>query len=232
MKQFPLRLLAAAAAVASLAGLQATPAIASSLVLNGNFESGNAGFGSDYIYSAPTPNSNGYPERNYTVGSNPIDWHNLFVPLGDHTTGSGKMFIGNGSGNTNDRVWFQTISGVTVGQQYFFEAFVANVCCNPNGPQGAAVATLSFFANDQLLGTRTTSQLGVWEGLSTNWVADSSIVELKILNSQAAFQGNDFAVDDISFSTTSTTVVPVPGALPLMVGGLGLITWAARRRTK
>jgi len=220
------------ATAASLAGLLVAPAAASNLVLNGNFELGNADFGSDYRYSSPTPNTLGYPERNYTVGLNPIDWHNLFVPLGDHSSGSGRMFIGNGSGNTADRVWFQTINGASIGQRYFFEAFVANVCCNPQGPQGAAVATLSFFANDQLLGTRTTSQLGIWEGLSTEWIADAATVELKILNSQSAFQGNDFAIDDISFSVTSTTVVPVPGALPLMLTGLALITWAARRRTK
>lgn len=230
MKKLTLSVLAAAT-LASVAGLQATPAVAS-LVVNGNFEAGNSGFTSSYIYSAPTPDTLGYPERNYTVGSNPNAWHNLFVSLGDHTTGSGRMFIGNGSRNIADIVWSQTINGAAVGQQYFFEAFVANVCCNAQGPQGAAVATLSFFANDVLLGTRTTSQLGVWEGLSTNWTADNTTVTLKILNSQAAFEGNDFAIDDISFSTTSTTVVPVPGALPLMLGGLGLITWAARRRTK
>jgi hypothetical protein len=227
MRSFKICTLAAAAA---LAAVQVASAAASTLVTNGNFEGGNVSFGSDYTYSAPTPNTNGYPERNYTVGSNPIDWHNLFVPLADHTTGNGQFFIGNGSGNTNDRVWFQTINGATVGQQYFFEAYVANVCCNPSGPQGAAVASLSFFANGQLLGTRTTSQLGIWEGLSTNWTADSSTVNLVILNSQTAFQGNDFAIDDISFSTTSTTTVPVPGALPLLLTGLGAIGWAARRR--
>ncbi|MBC7778495.1 MAG: hypothetical protein H7125_00180 [Proteobacteria bacterium] len=229
MHTLSLRTLAVATA---FAGLQATSAVAANLVANGNFELGNTGFSSDYTYSNPVPDTNGFPERNYTVGANPFAWHNLFVPLADHTTGSGLMFIGNGSSNTTDRVWFQSINGVTIGQRYFFEAFVANVCCNPSGPQGAAVATLSFFANGALLGTRTTNQLGIWEGLSTDWIADSGTVDLMILNSQAALTGNDFAVDDINFSITSTTVVPVPGALPIMLSGLVAIGWAARRGDK
>jgi hypothetical protein len=229
MKSMSLRTAAAAAALSgALAAFSAT-AVASNLVSNGSFENGNVNFSSDYIYSAPTPGTNGFPERNYTVGTNPRAWHNLFIDLANHTAGGSQMFIGNGSGNTSDRVWVQTITNAVVGQSYFFEAFAANVCCNPNGPQGAAVASLSFFANGQLLGTRTTSGLGVWQGLSTSWVADNTTVELRIMNSQNALQGNDFAIDDISFST-QTSVVPVPGALPLMLGGLGLIAWAARRR--
>ncbi len=225
MKPVAFRTLATVVVVASLHSAAAL----ANLVTNGSFSAGNTGFGSDYSYSAPTPDTNGFPERNYTVGANPMAWHNLFVSMGDHTTGTGQMFIGNGSSNITDRVWSQTINGATVGQNYFFEAFVANVCCNPNGPQGAAVAALSFYANGNLLGMRTTSGLGVWEGLSTNWVADSSTVNLVILNSQSALQGNDFAIDDINFSST-TTVVPVPGALPLMLAGLGMIAWAARRK--
>lgn len=177
------------------------------LIPNGDFEQGNANFGSDYAYAATTNTVEGQ----YTVGKNAQTWNGALVTAGDHTSGSSLMFIGNGKA-TPDRVWFTATIAVQANTSYYFEAFVMNLCCtqqsgigdgvNPVGP-----SVLSFYANGQLLGTRTSSKLGVWEGLTTSWNSGSSTtVDLKLVNSNTVALGNDFAVDDVYLGTVSTVL--------------------------
>ena len=68
-------------------------AAAPNLVVNGDFELGNASFSSSYGYS-PGGNSS---EAQFTVRSNPFPWNGLFISASDHTTGHGQMYVGNGS---------------------------------------------------------------------------------------------------------------------------------------
>lgn len=177
------------------------------LIPNGDFEQGNTNFGSDYAYAATTNTVEGQ----YTVGTNAQTWNGALVTAGDHTSGSSQMFIGNGKA-TPDRVWFTGTIAVQPSTSYYFEAFVMNLCCtqqsgigdgvNPVGP-----SVLSFYANGQLLGTRTSSKLGVWEGLTTSWNSGSSTtVDLKLVNSNTVALGNDFAVDDVYLGTVSTVL--------------------------
>jgi hypothetical protein len=163
-------------------------------------------FGSDYAYA-----TNNTAEGQYTVGTNGQAFNGALVTAGDHTSGSSQMFIGNGKA-TPDRVWFTTTIAVQPNTSYYFEAFVMNLCCtqqsgigdgvNPVGP-----SVLSFYANGQLLGTRTSSKLGVWEGLTTSWDSGASTtVDLKLVNSNTVALGNDFAVDDVYLGTVSTVL--------------------------
>lgn len=177
------------------------------LVQNGDFEKGNLLFGSDYAFA--TTNT---IEGQYTVGLNGQLFNGALVPKGDHTTTKGKMFVGNGKA-TPDRVWFSsTPITVTPNTQYYFEAWVMNLCCatglgdgiNPVGP-----SVLSFYANGQLLGTRTSKKLGEWEGLTTNWSSGSATtVTLQLVNANTDAIGNDFGVDDIYLGTESS--IPLP----------------------
>ncbi len=177
------------------------------LVQNGDFEKGNVLFGSDYTFA--TTNT---VEGEYTVGLNGQLFNGSLVTKGDHTTSKGKMFVGNGK-STADRVWFssQPIT-VTPNTQYYFEAWVMNLCCAKNlgdgiNPVGPSV--LSFYANGQLLGTRTSTKLGEWEGLTTNWNSGSATtVTLKLVNANTDPIGNDFGVDDIYLGTE--TSIPLP----------------------
>jgi hypothetical protein len=180
---------------------------APNLVPNGDFEKGNVLFGSDYSYAQQNT-----LEGQYTVGTNGQAFNGALVSFGDHTSGKSNMFIGNGKA-TPDRVWFPSASiAVAPGTQYYFEAWVMNLCCasglgdgiNPVGP-----SVLSFYANGQLLGTRTSKKLGVWEGLTTVWNSGAAtMVDLKLVNANVEALGNDFAVDDIYLGTISTVNPP------------------------
>jgi len=177
------------------------------LIPNGDFEQGNTSFGSDYAYAATTNTVEGQ----YTVGKNAQTWNGALVSAGDHTSGSSLMFIGNGKA-TPDRVWFTATIAVQQNTSYYFEAFVQNLCCTPQSGLGDGVnpvgpSVLSFYANGQLLGTRTSSKIGVWEGLTTSWDSGSATtVDLKLVNSNTDALGNDFAVDDVYLGTVSTVL--------------------------
>lgn len=202
------------------------------LVSNGDFSDGFADFGSDYNLNL----LNGWDPGTYTVSDDPSEWHPWFAPIGDHTTGTGGMFVGNGSMTPGQRVWESDSISVTGGQQYFFEAFVSNVCCTDYFRD--AHSTLDFMiAFDDgpwtSLGVRETDTRapGVWNGLSTQWsAAGTGTVSLKLVDLNTTYDGNDFAMDDVYFGNESS-VAPEPASILLLLTALP-IAHAARRRRK
>lgn len=214
-----LALVAAAAAASS--------AYATNLVVNGDFEAGNTSFTSDYTF-VPAGNTN---EAQYTVRSNPFPWNNLFISAADHTSGTGLMYVGNGSPTNGAVVWQSSPIPVAPNTDYFFEAFVMNVCCSGPFP-GNTPSILEFSVSGlvtESLGTATTdlANAGSWEGLSLTWNSGSnSLVTLSLINRNTGVLGNDFAIDDIHFGTTS--VVPEPGTT-LMIASLAGIVFTGRR---
>lgn len=218
-----------------VAALVCAPSLAATnLVVNGDFESGNGSFASEYQYS-PAQNT---AAGQYSVRSDVSGWKFDWVGNADHTSGSGNMFVANGASRIGDVVWEQKVA-VDANTNYFFEAYVMNVCCNANlygGPNSPAM--LNFTINGELVGANTTSlaNTGTWEGLSSTWNSGgATFATLQLLNNNTALGGNDFAVDDISLSTVSTvptiaSAVPEPETYAMMLAGLGAITAVARRR--
>lgn len=220
-------LLAAAAALFAATSALAAP----NLVTNGDFEAGNSGFTSDYQFS-PGGNST---EGQYTVGTTPDTFNGAFVNPGDHTTGTGKMFIGNGSPIDGSVVWRSGVIAVAQDTNYFFEAFVHNLCCKGPFP-GNTPAILEFSVQGiatESLGTAFTSLDNPdWQGLSRSWFSGSNTsVVLSLINRNTARLGNDFALDDVYLGTTST-VVPEPGTWALLAMGLVGMAAVSRRRTR
>ena len=210
---------------------------APNLVTNGDFEAGNTQFTSDYSHS---PGGNG-TEGQYTVRSNPYPWNGAFVSIGDHTSGTGQMMVANGSPVSGAVVWQSQSISVAASTNYFFEAFVNNVCCSSftYGPGSESILDFSISLDGGgpiSLGTITTNfaLAGTWEGLSTNYFSGSAgNVVLSLINRNTNAGGNDFAVDDIFFGTESIVnplPVPEPEIYAMMGMGLGLLGFAARRR--
>lgn len=164
------------------------------LITNGDFNAGNAGFTSDYLYSP----SSGWDEGVYNVGANIHAWHSGMAACGDHTTGDGNMLMVNGATITNVKVWSQTIT-VIPNTNYAFSAWLQNISyLNP--------AALQFSINGNNIGNifNANSSSCVWEKFYAMWNSGSSTsATISIVNQNNIANGNDFALDDISFAPVS-----------------------------
>ncbi|HEX5149941.1 MAG TPA: putative Ig domain-containing protein [Parafilimonas sp.] len=196
--------------------------VANELVVNGDFEAGDGGFttlygsrtGSFYVYSNPATGL--WPEGDYAVDtsayspSSNIGYHPNFHGK-DHTTGHGKFMMINGSVALKT-IWEQTVN-VLPNTTYYFSAWGMNL--NPaspaqlsftiNGKQRGSVADLDLAAKPT-----TESQVGLsnWVRFYGTWTAESNVTSavISIVNLNLTPGGNDFGLDDISFSTLSTFI--------------------------
>jgi hypothetical protein len=219
--------LVAAGAVALMAGGAAQ---AANLVTNGDFEAGNTGFSSEYTFT-----TNGSPAKTYTVTDDPRNFNGAFVSVGDHTTGDGLMFVGNGGPNPGDVVWRSQTITIDAAQDYFFEAFLLNAY--PSSPPILTFTVSLDGGAEIILGAPTIpTGTGVWNGLSTTFNSGGATqATLFLRNAQTAFGGNDFALDDIYLGTTSIVNpgvggVPEPTSWALMILGFAGMGAMLRRR--
>ncbi len=162
------------------------------LIDNGDFEQGNTGFNSDYLYSP----GNLVPEGRYDVIDNPQASHPGFQPCNDHTSGMGNMMVVNGAGTPGQNVWCQTISGLIPNQQYAFSCWVATVVA-------ASPARLQFEINGATIGPifNAPASTCVWQNFYALWNNGAATsATICILNQNTTLGGNDFALDDLSFA--------------------------------
>jgi len=218
------------AVVAAAAMIPSLASAATNLITNGDFSAGNTGFTSGYGYVAPTANSM-YPEGKYTIASNPIDVHDLWVSV----PGGNNMLIANGAANSTLNIWEQSAIAVTNGGKYNFSADVMNVCCNKNFGGANSPSTIIFQVSadggatwTDLVDHTTTppADAGVIAPLSALYTATSSSISLRAINSINAASGNDFAIDNLTFASA----VPEPSTWAMLFLGFGAIGLMMRRR--
>ncbi|MEM6674236.1 MAG: hypothetical protein AAF726_15430 [Planctomycetota bacterium] len=175
----------------SLAFAAHAPALAlPQIIVNGDFESGNTGFGTSYAFIPGTNTSAGQ----YVVGTNPQSWNGLFSNCPDLTTGSGNMMIVNGStAGIGDRVWVQTVP-VTPDTTYTFTVWATTLF-----PAAPASLRVVFGTEIQPIPFNLTTTTCLWEKYSVEWYSGSDTsLTISISNVTNAFGGNDFALDEIS----------------------------------
>lgn len=181
------------------------------VVTNGDFDSGNSGFSSDYGYVA---NGAGQTELNpeglYSVHTNPNDLHSAFSACSD-SEGTGNFLIANGSPTDNEIVWEQSVT-VTAGTLYYFVCNLSSV--HPDNP-----AELQFSVNGSLIGSVITASTTTcqWDEFYATWNSGGSTsATISIVNKNTIASGNDFAIDKISF-------VPCDVVLPIRLVDIGVI---------
>ena len=161
------------------------------IITNGDFNEGNTGFSSGYQYSPAT----GVPEGVYNVGANIILWHSGMNPCSDHTTGSGNMLMVNGDTIPDVIVWTQTVS-VQLNTNYSFSTWLQHIT-------SVNAAKLQFSINGVHIGNifQANSTSCIWDRFYTTWNSgNNNTAVISIINKNVLGFGNDFALDDISFS--------------------------------
>jgi hypothetical protein len=166
------------------------------LLTNGDFEMGNTGFTSDYVYSNPGTSNLG----EYSIVADPKLSQTGNSSFGDHTSGTGLMLHANGSPDTNLAVWRQTVA-VQPHQLYVFSGWGATSGRSGGGSNDPNPSVMRIFVNGQLLDTG--AQLpatNVWTYFSRYWNSGpTNQALLEIRNGVSLGAGNDFNLDDLSF---------------------------------
>jgi len=193
-----------------LSGLAMSQLInAQNLITNGDFEQGNGSFYSQYQADCNAkagwfPNSPIVNEEYYCVTTNSgqftalAGWKNCT----NHTTGGNNIMVINGSTTKNEKLWCQQINNIQPNTLYKFSTFGTSILStNP--------AKLQFSINGSLLGNefQLTSKECDWNQFYEIWNSGTATsADICIVNQNTISNGNDFALDDISFIEVGLTM--------------------------
>ncbi len=156
------------------------------LITNGDFESGQTGFTSDYVYN-PSTGVGGLAQGSYNIDVvTPFLWTNC-PPI------SGQMMVVNAATITNVDVYC-TVVNVNPNTDYIFSTDVMNI----NNPP----PILQFSINGALLGSPFTGgDPCVPDQFYETWNSGASTsATICIVNQNTAGSGNDFALDNVNFN--------------------------------
>lgn len=186
--------------------------ISENIVSNGDFESGNSGIVSGYTYWNTNSNTWGVigAEGTYTINTSSANVHNNFgthVCI-DHTyaNGTGQCMYVNGATTPGVTVWTQVIDDIFPNTDYIFITWVATLAEGMN-PSASSLARLQFSINGVTIGNIFTapSMTAQWQQFYQIWNSgNATSATISILNQNTEGGGNDFALDDISFSPMYT----------------------------
>lgn len=194
---------------------------ATNLVTNGDFESGNTGFTTNYSVGQGGNWGPVSSAGTYLITTSPNIAHSNFSSCNDHTPGNGtNMMVVNGATSPNTNFWCQTIT-VTPNTTYNFEMWATSAV-----PSNPAVLQVRFN------GALPTSNLNLststcnWQQYTNSWNSgNATSVNICVRTLLLLDSGNDFAIDDIALyqvceetaSVTLTNVTPNMTQLEEMV---------------
>lgn len=178
----------------------------SNLVVNGNFDGGNTGFTSQYIYSALNSGLGG--AGYYSVGADPALYNGAWPTMAPHAPAK-NMLIANGSTTANTTVWSETVPVVS-NSTYVFSLWATTLYAVP--------AVIDFVVNGTSIGSKGAPvTVAKWKELKVTWNSGpSTSAKLSIVDSDIAYGGNDFAIDDIALggaSPSGSGVAPIASTL-------------------
>jgi hypothetical protein len=207
----------------------AAPAQAN-LLRNGGFEAGNQGFSSGHAHVAPCAQPGKscglWGEGSYAIGSDPRAYHPYF----DGAPQAGGAFLMvNGAPVAGSEVWAQRGIAVIPGGSYVFSAWVASLVA-------PAPAELVFAINGVALGAAfvPAGRPGEWSRFEAVWEAGTARwADVTISNGSAERVGNDFGLDELSFSALpGADAAEVPGPASLGLFGLAVLGVGLVRRRR
>jgi len=198
------------------------PNAGSELVTNGSFEKGVNG--QDGSYTSTLPNSGNYngavAVNQWGIVKNANNANPTYMTSTTAHNGINLMLIDVGNSN-NTNLWQQTIlaANLTPNTTYFFSCWLANVSnqvgAGPNNPP-----TVQLRINGAAVGADIDlpySTSGPWIPYYVTWKSPAgaqSNVVIGLENVKKQSQGNDLALDDISFSSNCSNIPDISALQP------------------
>ena len=200
---------------------------AANLIVNGDFESGNVGFSTDFTYSP----GDIWDPATYAILKDPSSSHPLAYSFGGRGGGTSgiddHMMAVNGTTDaTKNLVWSQTVPKIDTNFDFYkLSIWVAT------WEKAQIPGLLDLFINDKLIrsATKSPETLGRWVEYTFLWkpTLQDSFAKIDILNTSTDYVGNDFALDDISFRG-----VPIPQTVWLLGSCLLILIGFKRKNSK
>lgn len=182
------------------------------LVNNGNFSAGNTGFNTAYNYTTTSLQDEGL----YAITPDSHLFHTNFWGY-DHThfdaTASQPYLAVNGNPSANKIVWMQTVNNIVPNTNYYFSIYTMSLNdVVPFAQLQLNINNNAVVSTYQLLPGVSNASNNNWQHYYTTWNSGplSGSIPISITDLQIAAGGNDFGVDDISFSRLN----PVPLSVP------------------
>lgn len=214
--------------------LTSKTANAQKLLDNGDFESGGSGVGffvNSAGYSLSTTLGASVP-GNYSFVDDPKKLNSTFNAGVDHTTGTGKMMVVDGSVTPGLNFFWSTksstgvgasdIPGFVIGKRYIFSYWIKSI--SNDVINVATQANIAFFSPDatsivpSTLNSLAPLPAQGWQQVSYTFTATDVNVLIQLSNSNTSAIGNDFAIDDMSIvcATPPNLIIknPNPVCLP------------------
>lgn len=181
-----------------------------------DFGSGTNTFGNplgattNYNFVSGTPNDGSYTIVKNTANLNP-GWH---LNITNHTPNdpNGYMMVVNAS-NTPGIFYQTTVTGLCPGVTYEFASYIINILRNPG-----IRPNINFTIENNGVIIKQFSTGDIPEGSPTDWVKYGTIfttplnvgtITLKMTNQNPGGNGNDLALDDITFRPCGPKITPV-----------------------
>jgi hypothetical protein len=174
-------------------------ASADNLLTNGDFSAGNVSVQSDYSFIASGQSTT---VGTYGIRTSSTDFNPGYNSFGDHTTGTGYMMLLDGASSASTIGWRQTVT-VQPNHTYYFSAWLTS--SDSSNP-----ATIRFSINGAQIGSDLplSATAGQWQNFYASWNSGSSAsAMITIADETTVSLGNDFALDDLSFSTNALAAV-------------------------
>ncbi|HXA00669.1 MAG TPA: hypothetical protein VNW99_01705 [Cytophagaceae bacterium] len=166
------------------------------LITNGNFESGNTGFSSEYQYVTDYIDHGKYT---ITTNVNALNKNFISPAHGDHTSGEGKyMVVDSKIYRYSDRskIWCSEVSHVKKNTDYSFSVWMSRTSIG-SPPELQIIIDDKPIANSY----RLKSSPGDWEEIRYTWTSKRKREKISVCIVSIYYYQymEDFVMDDISF---------------------------------
>jgi hypothetical protein len=199
----------------------ASAASSAALLLNGDFET-------NVIPSAVTAD---YAENSTEITGWRVVGTTVQLTGSTHLglSGNGGQWIDLTGGNDGYNKGLTSNAFSTVaGQQYQLTFDLGSIPTAQYGPASVSVSVNGGFLGEATNAPALNGSFAVnWAGQSLSFVADSALTRITIIGSDNKFQSSSTLV---GLDNVAVAAVPEPHEWAMMLAGLGLVGWAARRK--